>query len=90
MVAPLCPPRDTSQKEMFQFKELETCSHVGPLFLLRITIAPPLTALPTRSYQGVAECRGVCSFPSRGGGVREVIFFFKSAAQGGSQVPSDP
>ena len=24
----LCPPRDTSQKDRFQFKKLETCSHV--------------------------------------------------------------
>ena len=36
----LCPQRDTSQKDTFHFKELETCSHV---FLRRITIAPPLT-----------------------------------------------
>ena len=37
----LSPPRDTNQKDMFQYKELETCSHV---FLRRIAIAPPLTA----------------------------------------------
>ena len=24
----LCPPHDTSQKDTFQFEELETCSHV--------------------------------------------------------------
>ena len=24
----LCPPRDTHQKNIFQFKELKTCSHV--------------------------------------------------------------
>ena len=29
----LCPPRDTPQKNIFQYKELETCSH---LFLQRI------------------------------------------------------
>ena len=37
----LCLPRDISQKDTFQFKELETCSHV---FLRRIAIAPQLTA----------------------------------------------
>ena len=30
----MCPPRDTPQKNIFQYKELETCSHV---FLRRIT-----------------------------------------------------
>ena len=37
----LSPPRDTHQKDMFQYKKLDTCSHV---FLRRIAIAPPLTA----------------------------------------------
>ena len=37
----LCPPRDTHQKNIFQYKELDTCTHV---FLRRIAIAPPLTA----------------------------------------------
>ena len=37
----LSPPRDTNQKDTFQYKELDTCSHV---FLRRIAIAPPLTA----------------------------------------------
>ena len=37
----LCPTRDTPQKNIFQYKELETCSHV---FLRRIAISPPLTA----------------------------------------------
>ena len=37
----LCPPRNISQNDTFQFKALETCSHV---FLGRIAIAPPLTA----------------------------------------------
>ena len=36
----LCPPRDTHQKNIFQYKEIETCTHV---FLRRIAIAPPLT-----------------------------------------------
>ena len=37
----LCPPHDTHQKNIFQYKEIDTCTHV---FLQRITIAPPLTA----------------------------------------------
>ena len=37
----LCSPRDTHQKNIFQYKEIDTCTHV---FLRRIVIAPPLTA----------------------------------------------
>ena len=37
----LCPPCDSPQNNIFQYKEIDTCSHV---FLRRITIAPPLTA----------------------------------------------
>ena len=37
----LCPPRDTLQKNILQYKEIDTCSHV---FLRRIAIAAPLTA----------------------------------------------
>ena len=37
----LSPPRDTNKKDTFQYKELDTCSHV---FLPRIAIAPLLTA----------------------------------------------
>ena len=37
----LCPLRDTHQKNIFQYKEIDTCTHV---FLRRIAIAPPLTA----------------------------------------------
>ena len=37
----LCPPRDTHQKNIFQYKEIDTCTHV---YLRRIAIAPPLTA----------------------------------------------
>ena len=36
----LCPPRDSTQNNIFKFKEIATCSHV---FLQRIAIAPPLT-----------------------------------------------
>ena len=37
----LCPPRDTHQKNISQYKEIDTCTHV---FLRRIAMAPPLTA----------------------------------------------
>ena len=37
----LCPPRYSTQINIFQYKEIDTCSHV---FLRRIAIAPPLTA----------------------------------------------
>ena len=51
----LSPPRDTNQKDTFQYKELDTCSHV---FLHRIAIAPTLTAPydgHIRSSSGVVE-----------------------------------
>ena len=38
---PLCPPRDSPQNNIFQYKEIDTCSHV---FLRQIAIAPLLTA----------------------------------------------
>ena len=42
----LSPLPATNQKDTFQYKELDTCSHV---FLRRIAIAPPLTGLLRRS-----------------------------------------
>ena len=48
----LCPPCDTHQTKIFQYKEIETCTHV---FLRRITIAPPLTALYDGPYKVVAR-----------------------------------
>ena len=48
----LCLPRDTHQKNIFQYKEIETCTHV---FLRRITIAPPLTAPYDGPYKVVAR-----------------------------------
>ena len=48
----LCPPRDTPQKDMFQYKELETCSHV---FLRLIAIAPPLTAPYAGPYKVISN-----------------------------------
>ena len=48
----LCPPRDTKQHNIFQFKEIATCTHV---FLRRIAIAPPLTAPYDGPYKVVAR-----------------------------------
>ena len=48
----LCPPRDTQQHNIFQFKEIATCTHV---FLHRIAITPPLTALYDGPYKVVAR-----------------------------------
>ena len=48
----LSPPRDTNQKDTFQYKELDTCSHV---FLRRIAMAPPLTAPYDGLYKVVAR-----------------------------------
>ena len=48
----LSPPRATNQKDTFQYKELDTCSHG---FLRRIAIAPPLTAPYDGPYKVVAR-----------------------------------
>ena len=48
----LCPPRDTQQHNIFQFKEIATCTHV---FLRRIAIASPLTAPYDGPYKVVAR-----------------------------------
>ena len=48
----LCPPRDTTQKHIFQYKELETCSYK---FLRRIAIAPPLTAPYNGPYKVISR-----------------------------------
>ena len=48
----LCPPRDTQQHIIFQFKEIATCTNV---FLRRIAIAPPLTAPYDGPYKVVAR-----------------------------------
>ena len=59
----LCPPRDTHQKNIFQFKEIETCTHV---FLRRIAIAPPLTAPYDGSYKVVARSGRVMKILNKG------------------------
>ena len=48
----LCPPRDTHQTNIFQYKGIETCTHV---FFGRIAIAPPLTAPYDGPYKVIAR-----------------------------------
>ena len=48
----LCPPHDSPQNNIFQYKEIDTCSHV---FLRRITIAPPLTTLYDGPYKVIVR-----------------------------------
>ena len=48
----LCPPRDTQEHNIFQFKEIATCTHV---FLRRISIAPPLTVPHDGPYKVIAR-----------------------------------
>ena len=48
----LCPPRDTIQKDIFQYKELKACSHV---FLRGIATALPLTAPYDGPYKVISR-----------------------------------
>ena len=59
----LCPLRDTLQKDMFQYKELETCSQV---FLRQITIAPSLTAPYDVPYKVFSRSDRVIKIPMKG------------------------
>ena len=59
----LCPPRDTQQTNIFQYKEIETCRHI---FLRRISIAPPLTAPYDGPYKVVARSGSVVKILMRG------------------------
>ena len=59
----LCPPRDTPQKNIFQYKELETCSHV---FLQRIAIAPLLTAPYDGPYKVISKSGRVIKILRKG------------------------
>ena len=59
----LCPPRDTHQTNIFQYKEIETCTHV---FLRRIAIAPPLTAPYVGPYKVVARSGSVMKILIKG------------------------
>ena len=59
----LCPPRETHQTNIFQYKEIETCTHV---FLRRIAIAPPLTAPYDGPYKVVARSGRVMKILIRG------------------------
>ena len=59
----LCPPRDTQQHKIFQYKEIATCTHV---FLRRIAIAPPLTAPYDGPYKVVARSGRVMKILMKG------------------------
>ena len=59
----LCPPRETHQTNIFQYKEIETCTHV---FLRRIAIAPPLTAPYDGPYKVVARSGRVMKILMKG------------------------
>ena len=48
----LCPPCDSLQNNIFQYKGINTCSHV---FLRRIAIVPPLTAPYDGSYKVIVR-----------------------------------
>ena len=48
----LCSLRDSTQNSIFQYKEIDTCSHV---FLRRITIASPLTAPYNGPYKVIVR-----------------------------------
>ena len=48
----LCPPRSSPQNNIFQYKEIDTCSHV---FLRLITIALPLTAPHDGPYKVIVR-----------------------------------
>ena len=59
----LCPPRDTQQTNIFQYKEIATSTHV---FLRRIAIAPPLTAHYNGPYKVVARSGRVMKILMKG------------------------
>ena len=59
----LCPPRDTQQNNIFQYKEIATCTHV---FLCRIAIAQPLTAPYDGPYNVVARSGRVMKILMKG------------------------
>ena len=59
----LCPPHDTQQHNIFQYKEIATCTHV---FLRRIAIASPLTAPYDRPYKVVARSGRVMKILMKG------------------------
>ena len=59
----LFPPRDTQQTNIFQYKGIETCTHV---FLRRIAIAPPLTAPYDGPYKVVARIGRVMKILMKG------------------------
>ena len=59
----LCPPRDSPQNNIFQYKGIDTCSHV---FLRRIAIAPPLTAPYDGPYKVIVRSGRVMKIQIKG------------------------
>ena len=59
----LCQPRDSTQNNIFQYKEIDTCSHV---FLRRIAIAPPLTAPYDGPYKVIVRSSRVVKILVKG------------------------
>ena len=59
----LCPPRDSQQTIIFQYKDIETCTHV---FLRRIAIAPPPTTPFDGPYKVVARSGRVMKILMKG------------------------
>ena len=59
----LCPPRDTHQTNIFQYKEIETCTHV---FLRQMAIVPSVTAPYDGPYKVVARSGRVMKILMKG------------------------
>ena len=57
------PPRDSEQNNIFQYKEIATCTHV---FLRQIAIAPPLTAPYDGPYKVVTRSGRVMKILMKG------------------------
>ena len=59
----LCPPWDSPQNNIFQYKEIDTCSHV---FLRRIAIPRPLTAPYDGPYKVIVKSSRVMKILIKG------------------------
>ena len=59
----LYPPRDSTQNNIFQYEEMDTCSHV---FLQRIAIAPPMTAPYDGLYKVIVKSSRVMKILVKG------------------------
>ena len=59
----LCPPCDSPQNNIFQYKNIDTCSHV---FLRQIAIAPPLIAPYDGPYKVIVRSGKVMKIQIKG------------------------